>query len=146
MRARFLPTPNTFPLVRSQDFFPQKMRQNSHVFPRFIPAAHRRMILGLHVFPRLTRCMFFCAQQQLHVFRNLVTSWRGPWERGWFPRLEWLAKSPSIVFLQMVVQCRIQLYPALHDNLSFASHFPHDSLWQFVSNSHYRCLVSNSPG
>lgn len=44
------------------------------------------------------------------------------------PQLEWIAKSPSIVFL-----C-----PALHDHLSFASHFPHNSLWQFVSISHYR--------
>lgn len=69
MRARALYRHQTlFPLVRSQDFSPQKMRQNLHVFPRFIPAAHRRMTLGLHVFPRLTRCMFFCAQQQLHVF------------------------------------------------------------------------------
>ena len=68
-RARALYRHQTlFPLVRSQDFSPQKMRQNLHVFPRFIPAAHRRMTLGLHVFPRLTRCMFFCAQQQLHVF------------------------------------------------------------------------------
>ena len=32
--------------------------------------------------------------------RNLVTSRRGPWERGWFPRLEWLAKSPSTIFLK----------------------------------------------
>ena len=60
-------------------------------------------------------------------FRNLVTSRRGPWERGWFPRLEWLAKSPSTIFLQMVMQCQIQLYPSLHDHLSFASHFLHDS-------------------
>ena len=69
MRARALYRHQTlFPLVPSQDFSPQKMRQNLHVFPRFIPAAHRRMTLGLHVFPRLTRCMFFCTQQQLHVF------------------------------------------------------------------------------
>ena len=96
-----------------------------------------------HVWPA---ACFSVHSNSCMFFRNLVTSRRGPWERGWFPRLKWLAKSPSIVFLQMVMQCRIQLYPALHDHLSFASHFLHDSLWQFVSNSHYGFLVSNSPG
>ena len=136
MRARFLPAPNTIyfsPWFISRAFSLRKLVKIC-MFSRALYQLHiGTWHCGCMCSRVLTRCMLDPACFSVHsnscmFFRNLVTSRRGPWERGWFPRLEWLAKSPSTIFLQMLMQCRIQLYPSLHDHLSFASHFLHDSM------------------